>query len=222
MLQKKILLVTILALLTFLVACQGEKPAPEYNANTGAKSRPVPAPTEPPAAPVSYSTPSSPQTREDAPGSPRPADTTTRESVAILPTSRAVSVRLDETTVPSPIPSHTATPVPASHEENVATIRLMVKEYWEAFNDYDADRALQMLEDGYRAVEEELIRKDVGRMKLFRINLEVSEETPPTLDGNGDYGTYLSMKTPVDSRRLLMTFRRIDGQWRIVFSDEVE
>ena len=30
------------------------------------------------------------------------------------------------------------------------------------------------------------------------------------------------MSTPIDSRRLLMVFRRLEGQWWIVFSDEVE
>jgi len=91
-----------------------------------------------------------------------------------------------------------------------------------AFNEYDIDQAITMLEPGYRAQEEEPIRKDIGTMKLFRVKLEVSEETPPTPNVNGDYETYLSMKTPVDTRRVLMVFRRIDGQWWIVFSDEVE
>ena len=58
----------------------------------------------------------------------------------------------------------------------------MIEEYWGAFNDYDADHALSMLEAGYRAAEKELIRRDIGRMKLFRVKLEVSEETAPTLN----------------------------------------
>ena len=65
-----------------------------------------------------------------------------------------------------------------------------------------------------------LIRRDIGRMKLFRVKLEVTEETTPTLNENGDYETYLSLKTPIDSRTVLMVFRHIDGQWWIVFSDE--
>ena len=107
-------------------------------------------------------------------------------------------------------------------EQEVAEIRQIAEAYWIAFNEYDIDQAITMLEPGYRAQEEEPIRKDIGTMKLFRVKLEVSEETPPTLNVNGDYETYLSMKTPVDTRRVLMVFRRIDGQWWIVFSDEVE
>ena len=79
-----------------------------------------------------------------------------------------------------------------------------------------------MLEGSYRAAEEELIRKDIGKMKLFRVKLGVSEETPPTLDDNGDYETYLSLETPIDTRRVLMVLRRIGGEWWIIYSDEVE
>lgn len=79
-----------------------------------------------------------------------------------------------------------------------------------------------MLEPGYRTQEEESIRSDIGRMKLFRVKLDVSEESPPSLNADGDYETYLSVKTPVDTRKVLMVFRQIDGQWWIVFSGEVE
>ena len=103
----------------------------------------------------------------------------------------------------------------------MAELRQMVEAYWDAFNDYDADRALQMLDGAYRRLEEELIRRDIGRMKLFRISLNISEETPPALNDDGDYETYIKMETPVDKRRIKMIFRRVEGQWRIVFSDEV-
>ena len=98
----------------------------------------------------------------------------------------------------------------------------MVEVYWGAFNAYDADLALSMLEENYRADEEELIRRDIGRMKLFRATLEVSEEKPLALNEAGDYEIYLKLATPVDTRRVKMVFRRIEGQWRIVFSDEVK
>jgi hypothetical protein len=107
-------------------------------------------------------------------------------------------------------------------EEDLAIIQGIIEEYWAALNDYDVDHAITMLEESYREAEEELIRSDIGRMKLFRVKLGVSEETPLTLNAEGDYETYLTVKTPVDSRRVLMVFRHIDGQWWIVFLDEVE
>ena len=107
---------------------------------------------------------------------------------------------------------------------DVAAIRRIVREYWEALNDYDVDRALTMLEESYRTAEEEPIRKDIGRMKAARVKLRVSEETPPKLNPDGDYETHLSLKTPIpfDTRRVRMVFRQIDGAWWIVFSGEVE
>ena len=142
----------------------------------------------------------------------------------------AVRLRQDPTTAPaSPTtaetepntPTEAATPE-SSTEDDVAEIRRIVEAYWIALNEYDVDHAITMLEPGYRALEEELIRSDIGRMKLFRVKLGVSEETPPALNADGDYETFLNLKTPVDTRRVLMVFRRIGGQWWIVFSDEVE
>lgn len=106
--------------------------------------------------------------------------------------------------------------------EDVAAIRAIAEAYWTALNDYDADRALPMLEPDYRAAEEELIRNDVELMERFSVKLDVSEETPPTVRTDGDYETYLTLKTPIDTRRLLMVFRLVGDQWWIVFSDEIE
>ena len=119
----------------------------------------------------------------------------------------------------------TVTPTPTAADttaEGVAVIRAIVEAYWTALNDYDVDRALPMLEPDYRAAEEELIRSDIELMERFRVKLDISEEIPPALNADGDYETYLTLKTPVDTRRLLMVFRPIDGEWWIVFSDEVE
>lgn len=122
-----------------------------------------------------------------------------------------------------PTQSSTRTePSDSPPEQDVAEIRQIAEAYWIALNEYDIDHAITMLEPGYRAQEEEPVRKDIGLMKLFGVKLEVSEETPPIRNADGDYETYLSMKTPVDTRRVLMVFRRIDGQWWIVFSDEVK
>ena len=106
--------------------------------------------------------------------------------------------------------------------QDIAEIRQIVAEYWKAMNEYNVDHAITMLEPAYRAQEEELIRKDIGRMKLFSVTLDVSEETLPTMNAGGDYETYLSVKTPIDTRTLLMVFRRTEGQWWIVYSDEVD
>ena len=112
-------------------------------------------------------------------------------------------------------------PSDSTPEQEVTEIRQIVEAYWVALNEYNVDHAISMLEPAYRALEEDLIRADIGRMKLFRVKLEVLEETPPTLTADGDYETYLSVKTPIDTRRVLMVFRQIEGRWWIIYSDEV-
>ena len=199
MLRVALFLLGILGALVALSACGGgPAPTPDIPLDTAA-TEPVPAtPTEPAAT----------------------ASTSTR-----LPGTRAATARPAATQLLPTATQPPATEPPApleSAEEDVAAIRRIAYDYWVALNDYNVDRALPMLEESYRAREEETIRNDIGRMKLFRVKLGVSEETPPTLNADGDYETYLSMKTPVDTRTVLMVFRHIEGQWRIIFSGEVE
>ena len=214
--KKGLLFLGITAAVVFLAACGGE-PAPtptkvSSRATQIAPVEPSPTPTEPtvtvtaaPAGtPGTFPLPLTPPrpTLSPAATAPRPTRTATPSPPPPTPT------RLSEDS--------------ASKTEDIEDIRRIVSEYWQALNDYDVDQAVTMLEPAYRAAEEELIRKDIGRMKLFRVKLKVSEETPPTLNEDGEYETYLSLKTPVDTRRALMVFRQIDGGWWIVFSGEVE
>ncbi len=223
--KRGLLLLGIATAVVFLVACQGEPaPTPTSISNSEA-AQPVPAEPTP--------TPTIPPT----PGAASPADSPGTFPLPLTPpppTLPPTATPPARQTVSAPTPTQSpqtktpaSTPLPDSHagptaHNNVEAIRRIVDEYWKALNDYDVDHAIPRLEPGYRTAEEELIRKDIGRMKLFRVKLEVSEETPPTLNEDGDYETYLSVETPIDSRRVLMVFRRIDGAWWIVFSDEVE
>lgn len=193
-------LLGFLAMLIFLMACR-EEPSPTDSA-TATQPRTSPIPTEPP--------------ENRPPGAAAATSTATLQPTATGASPAATA----EPATPAPPP---ASPTPESNgaSDEVAAIRKIVKEYWEALNEYDVDRAILMLEPGYRSQEEQLIRRDIGRMKLFRVRLQVSEETPPTLNGNGDYETYLTLKTPVDTRRAKMIFSRIDGQWWIIFSGQI-
>ena len=157
----------------------------------------------------------------DVKASPTPAATATHSSAA-SPTPSTSAPATPTATVaatPTEAPADT-TPVPSAADD-IAAIRAIVEAYWEAFNDWDADRALLMLEPAYRASEEELIRHDIERLEQFGVRLDVSEETPPALSAEGDYETYVTMVTPIDTLRLRMVFRLIDGEWWIVFSGVV-
>ena len=218
-LRHRILIVGAIAVLTILLACRPE-PSPSPS-RTEIPPTVQLAPTESPASPA--------QDPAAAPGisSPTLAATSPTAMPALSTTpSAVVLVRPSPTTVPptpTETPSTPATLTPVREAaEDVAEIRRIIAEYWESLNDYDVDHAITMLEPAYRADEEELIRKDIGQMEMFRVKLDVSEKTPPEINNDGDYEARLSIGTPIDTRTVLMVFRRIDEQWWIVFSDEVE
>lgn len=210
-----VVFLTIASVSFCLIACGGPAPTPNIPiAPTATQlATPTPAPTQPPAA------------------TPVPTPTEPSTTATLVPPTPDRTITPQPTATPfltatEPPAATTSTPAARSAENaaavDVADIRRIVYDYWVALNDYDVDLALTMLEDGYRAQEEESIRSDIGLLKLFRAELEVSEETPPTLNPDEDYETYLTIGTPVDTRRVMMVFSRIDGQWWIVFSGEVE
>lgn len=225
MLNNKIILLGILAALTFLVACR-EEPTQVPGGNA-TPPQVIPTPMENIiSTPTATSTPTPGPSATPVATAPVPMATMTgspAKPATASATSSAPTQSVDPTTAPTKAPVEpTASGSVRASAEDIAEIRQIIAEYWEALNDYDVDHAITMLEPTYRAQEEELIRKDIGRMKLFRVTLELSEETPPTINDEGNYETYLSLKTPIDTRTVLMVFRQIEGQWWIVYSDEVE
>ena len=119
-------------------------------------------------------------------------------------------------------PTPTLSPGPVADAEEAAHIRELAFGYWEAFNAYEAERALAYLEDEYRQQREEQVRTEIGRIDLFNVQLEVSEEAPPwTIDGDRRE-MYLTMKEPLGTRRIRMEFRDVDGEWKITFARQVE
>ena len=224
MLRRKVVLIGALGLLMLQLNCQSG-PTPSSN-NTPIILPLLPTPTEPPATQLKTAAvsgvikaPTAVVTLSTAAAS-APSTSPTAELVRYSPT-------MESPTPTIAIPSETPMSIPTMSSDketadDVAEIRRMVTEYWEALNTYDVDHAIAMLEPAYRALEADLIRRDIGQMKLFRVKLGVSEETPPVINDEGDYEIYLSIDTPIDKRKVLMVFRRIEGQWWIVYSDEVE
>ncbi len=99
-------------------------------------------------------------------------------------------------------------------------LRQLAFAYWEAFNAYDADRALGYLEEDYRQQREETVRDEIGKVERFRVKLGLSEETPPQIVGPDEREMYLTMKEPLGKRRIRMAFREVAGEWRIIFAEE--
>ena len=158
-------------------------------------------------------------------GSSTPAEPTTVPSEDPTPTPIAAD---DPEPTPAPARDPDPTPVPVddptptSDAAQADTFRQMTFDYWEAFNAYDADRVLEFLEEGYGREREEKIRGDIGRLKLFSVQLGVTEESPPSIVDEDEWEMYLTMKEPLGTRRIRMAFREVDGEWKITFSEEVK
>ena len=101
---------------------------------------------------------------------------------------------------------------------DAAALRSLTEAYWDAFNGYEPDTVLSLLEPGYRAERDETIRSEIGRLSAFGVTLGVSVETPPALIGPDEAETLVSLRTPLGSRQVRMVFTRIEGEWWITFA----
>ena len=125
------------------------------------------------------------------------------------------------------VPTATPKPTPVlfsslGHTDEIEALRQLAFNYWEAFNSYDADQVLSYLEEDYRKERESAIRRDIGRIKLFKVKLGVSEESPPQMTGPGEGEMFLRMKEPLGTRRIRMAFREVEDGWKITYSQEVK
>ena len=97
----------------------------------------------------------------------------------------------------------------------------MSEAYWEAFNSYDADAAVAMYNETYRAAREETVRADILLMKMFKASLKVTEESPPVLTAPNVGELYVKVGNPLGIRRVLMVFHKLEDGWKIVHAEEV-
>ena len=123
---------------------------------------------------------------------------------------------------PTEKPRVAPTEEPQVDPQEVDALRKLAFAYWEAFNAYDADRALGYLEEDYRQQQDSAVRDDIGMIKLFSVKLGVSEETPPQVVGNDEWEMYLTMKEPLGTRSIRMAFRKVAGDWKIIFAEEAK
>ena len=119
-------------------------------------------------------------------------------------------------------PQVAPTEEPQVDPQEADALRKLAFAYWEAFNAYDADRALGYLEEDYRQQQDSAVRDDIGLIKLFSVKLGVSEETPPQVVGNDEWEMYLTMKEPLGTRRIRMAFQKVEGEWKITFAEEAK
>lgn len=141
------------------------------------------------------------------------ATTTEAPDTTAAPTTTAASTTAPTTAAPA------GDPLSA---EDADAVREVASAYWEAYNAYDADTAVSYLDESYRPEKEDLVRDEIGRIKMFGVTLGVSEQSAPTLAGPDEAEMYLDMKEPTGTRTIVMRFARRGDTWSIIHSEEVE
>ena len=171
--------------------------------------------------------PSEPE-RVDPTATPVPSPTKQPDPTATPIPSPTPQPEPTATPEPSPqseqkVADPTATPEPSAQLDvaDINAVRELAFAFWEAYNAYDPDKALSYLEETYRQERDVPLRENVATIKLFSVKLEMSEESPPHMIGDGEWEMHMTMKTPLDVRRIRMSFRKVEGEWKLTFAEQV-
>ena len=148
-----------------------------------------------------------------------------------IPSATTQPKQVEPTATPEPSPQSepqtadpTTTPEPSPQLdiEDINALSKLTFAFWDAYNAYDGDKTLGYLEESYRQLRGEEIRDNIGLMKLFGVKLELSEESPPHMINDGEWEMHMTMKEPLGTRRIRMAFRQVEGEWKIVFAEQVQ
>lgn len=118
--------------------------------------------------------------------------------------------------------STTTSSAPATVDGPLGELRDLAFAYWEAFNAYETEQVLALLETDYRLQREEEIQDDIGRLSTFGVKLGISELSPPVMLGPDRAEMYIEMSEPLGKRRIRMGFLLVEGDWVIDFAEESE
>jgi len=114
-------------------------------------------------------------------------------------------------------PATSATPLT---DAEATAVRALTKAYWDAYNTRDPEAALALLSPEYRASAGESIRSEIGRLKTFGVKLGVTEKSPPEATGSGKAKLLVTIKTPIDTRTVVMQFSGGGDTWIITSAEE--
>ena len=100
--------------------------------------------------------------------------------------------------------------------------RALALDYWTAFNDYDADKALSFLEEEYRSRRQSDIRQQIDQLRSSSGQLVVTEDREPFMVGPDEAVMFFSMGDPPDTERVQVTIVRVEDEWKIRYAGESE
>jgi hypothetical protein len=143
-----------------------------------------------------------------------------------LPTTQASPTTPPVTTTPAQAEETT----PPATEEAITTAdieaaRQVVFAYWEAFNNYDVDGVLALLEDSWREERADEIASEIGQMEGAGMTMGVEEEAEPEVTAAGTIVIKMLIDIPVPimpDRHYIYHLKKIDGEWKICSAEEVK
>jgi len=106
--------------------------------------------------------------------------------------------------------------------EDIAAVRALSDAYWNAWNEYDVDKVLSMLDEPFRKERGEEIRGNVQKLDRWNMSISVSEVTPPKLDTNGEVVMYVNVKKPLSTDLTQMRFKKVGFSWIITYASKDE
>ena len=95
----------------------------------------------------------------------------------------------------------------------------VILDYWEAMNDFDAEKALSYYEPAYREQERKNVETDIAQMaplKFMNFKLTISQASEPVYIEDNRVEVRVTLNTPIDQRYLLYNLVLLNGKWKII------
>jgi hypothetical protein len=128
-------------------------------------------------------------------------------------------------------PGFISQPARSGPTDDIETLRELADIYWGLLGTGFVDMALAHLEESYRLEREGTIRKESaeGEHRLFLggnavlpMGSGISEKRPPQMTGPGEGDMLIQVTTPTGVRSFHTKFRKVDGEWKITYAEEVK
>jgi hypothetical protein len=153
------------------------------------------------------------QAAEAPPETTLPPTTPVTQAPPTTPPAATIPTQAEETTPP-------AAAEEAIAGEDIEAARQVVSAYWEAYNSYDVDGVLALLEDSWREERADAIAGEIGQMKTFGITLNAEEEAEPEVTADGTVAIKMKIATPLGDRHYTYRLKKINGEWKIYSAEE--
>ena len=114
---------------------------------------------------------------------------------------------------------------PGGFSSQADLVTALLGSYWTAFNAYDADAALALLQESYRATRESAIRAEIAQLKADAISLEWTQDSLLGKTGPTSASIFVLVEYPSGSRRFTFQFvesARGEEDWLINYAEETK